>query len=167
MILAACAGATPARSAPAGVLTLVLPAVLDTALHHIPDFSKRGDIFRRSAVDGDEIRQQSLLHLPEARVDVQHASGDGRRALQRRFRRHAIVDHQLYLAGIVAVREDADVAAAQNRHARVERRLEAGTLPRDARGLRSSALLPSRILRRRVTGRERWTVRDVLLLHQL
>src|SRR6185503_13546536 len=60
----------------------------------------------------------------------------GRRggALQRVGRVHPVVHHQLDLAGVVAVREDADVAAAEDRDAGVERRLEAGALAGDARG---------------------------------
>src|SRR4026209_287819 len=107
------------------LVNLMFPAVLDPALHDVPDPSKRRDVFRRVAINGNEIRQESFLHLPDARVHVQDASGDGRRALQRGLCRHAVVVHQLDLAGVVAVRKDADVAAAQDRHPSVEGGLEA------------------------------------------
>src|SRR5206468_9098547 len=53
-----------------------------------------------------------------------------------------------------------------DRHAGVERGLEARALARDARRLGLLPFLPAGVLRRRVAGRQRRTERDVVLLHQ-
>ena len=65
------------------------------------------------------------------------------------------------------MREHADVAAVDDRHAGIERGFEAGALPRDARRLGLLSLLPTGVLARRIAGRERGTEGDLLLDHQL
>src|SRR3954447_7654552 len=65
------------------------------------------------------------------------------------------------------MREDADVAAAQNRDARIERRLETRALVRNPGRLGPGSFLPSRVLRRRITSRQGRTQRDILLRHEL
>src|SRR4029079_4263271 len=55
----------------------------------------------------------------------------------------------------------------EDRHAGIERGLEAGALAGDAAGLRLLTFLPAAILRRRGAGGERRTQRNVVLLHQL
>jgi len=53
----------------------------------------------------------------------------------------------------------ADIAAIEDRNAGRERRLEARALVRNRLGLRLLPLFPSRVLRRRIAGRERRTER--------
>ena len=60
-------------------------------LHHEPDPAKRRDLARRIAVHRDQIREQTLLHLTDARLHVQNARRDRRGALERVDRRHAVV----------------------------------------------------------------------------
>ncbi len=88
---------------------------------------------RGVAIHGDQIGEHARLHLPD--FHVQHAPGDRCGGLQRVDGGHAVVHHQLDFAGVFAVGEDADVAAAEDGDAGVERRLEAGSLARDAGGL--------------------------------
>ena len=98
---------------------------------------------------------------------MQDAAGDRGCPLQRVHGGHAVIDHQLELARIFAVREDADVAAAQDGDAGVERGFEAGALACDAGRLSLFPLLPARILACRIAGRERGTEHDVFFRHHL
>ena len=137
------------------------------ALHDESHVVQRRDVARRIAIDRDHVGQQAALDRTDARVHVEDARGDRGRALQRVHGRHAVVHQHLDLACVVAMREDADVAAADDRHTGVERRLEARALPRDAGRLGIHTLLPAAILRRRVAGRERRAQGDAVFLHQL
>src|SRR6185437_3840914 len=101
------------------------------ALHHEPYTPESRDVLYGVSIDDEEIREQTALHLTDLRLHVQHARGDGGRALQRVGCRHTVGDHQFQLSRVVAVREHADVAAAGDRHAGVERGLEALALVRD------------------------------------
>src|SRR5712691_8549413 len=65
------------------------------------------------------------------------------------------------------MREDADIAAAENRDAGSERRLEAGALADDRFWFGLLSFLPARILRGGVARGECRTERDVTLGHQL
>jgi hypothetical protein len=97
---------------------------------------------------------------------VEHASGDRGGALQRIDGLHAVVDHQLDLARVVAVREDSNVAPAQNRDPGIECRLEARALASNRRRFGAVSLLPPRVLRYRIAGGQRRAERDVVFLHQ-
>src|SRR5204863_3886541 len=115
--------------------------------------AQRQYIRRRVAIEGGKVRKRAWSHLADFTLPAQHARPNRRRALERRDRRHAVGHHQLELAGVVAVREHAGVAAAEDRHARLERRLEALPFLGDRRWLRLLFFLPTGVLRRRVDDR--------------
>ena len=78
------------------------------------------------------IRSASIPAFHRADLHMQHPAGNRGRGFERVNRRHSVVDHQLDFLGVQAVVEDADVAAAQNGHAGVERHFEAGALALDS-----------------------------------
>ena len=75
------------------------------------------------AVDGDEVGEQPGSTRRSDRPGAARARRPRSRS-QRIGGGHAVVHHQLELARVVAVREHADVAAAEDRDAGVERSLE-------------------------------------------
>src|SRR5206468_10516436 len=124
-------------------------------------------IRRRVALEGGKVRKPAWSHLADFTLQAQDARPNRRRAFERRDRRHAVSHHQLELAGVVAVREHPGVAAAEDRHTRLERRLEALPLLGDRRWLRLLSSFPTGVLRRRVNDRQGWAKRHSPLDHQL
>jgi hypothetical protein len=117
------------------------------------------------AIDRDEIGQHPRLHL--ANLHVEHLSGHRCSGLQRPRRAHPIGHHQLDFAGILAVVEDAYVAAAEDRHASRHRRLEAGAFASNAGRFGTLALAPSGILRGRIPRSQSGAQRDMMFRHHL
>jgi len=138
-----------------------------SAFHHQRHPPQGADIGRRIALDRDEIGEQARADGADARLEVKEPRVDRRRRSERLERAHAVLDHQLELAHVVAVRVDADIAAEAHRHARIERGSEASALGRKARRLGVAALLPAAVLSDRVASGQRRTEADLAGDHQL
>ena len=111
------------------------------ALHHEPHLAQRGDRCVGSPSTATRSASRPALTRPAV-----GRGGRCRRCPRWRCGRHRAgvtpsADHHLQLAHVVAVREDADVAAEAQRHAGVQRRLEAGALV--AAGARAPDRRPS------------------------
>ncbi len=74
----------------------------DAVLHHERDVAYGRDVARRVAVDRHEVGEEAGLHGADPVGDVEELRVARRRRADDRERRHAVVDEQLHLAGVVA-----------------------------------------------------------------
>src|ERR1051326_1776397 len=120
------------------------------ALHDELHSASGRDVARWITLDSDEIGEQAWLDGAQPILPMQHLRIDGCRGAQCLYRRHAVIDHQLELTRIVAVSEDADVAAVADWNARVHCGPEARLLFGDARQIGIDAAAPAAIRQNRI-----------------
>ena len=82
-----------------------------------------GDVFRRIAIDGDDVRPPSRLECANAILPSEQVRRVDRRGLDRRQRRHSQLYIDMELAGVQSVRINRCVRAKRHLHSRGERLL--------------------------------------------
>src|SRR5262249_53403739 len=82
-----------------------------SALHHEAHLSQRVNVLGRIALDGDQVREQSRSDCSELSVELKDSGVDHRGRLQRLHRCETVLDEELELARIIAMREGTNVAA--------------------------------------------------------
>ena len=113
-----------------------------------------------------KISQQTLPN--ESSIGEMKNGGVAARGLTQNFERSeaVFVHEQFHLERVLAMRENADVAAHGESHAGFARRFHARAFLLDARRLRIDAFFPAVITRDRIAGRDGRTKRDAFLFHQ-
>src|ERR1700730_4252177 len=94
------------------------------AFHYETDAAQRGNVTRRIAFDCNQVREESCFDSAKLVFLMQYARVNRSRRPQRIDDRHSPVHHCFDLARVVAVREDANVAAIGNRDSGFERLFE-------------------------------------------
>src|SRR5437868_8282186 len=134
-------------------------------LHHQLHLANRRDVPGRITLHRDQIGEITLLHLPELVAHPQHLRVDRGRRAERGHWRHSVSHQHLELARVVTMSEYADVAAVADRHAGVERSLEAFLFRNDRCWIGIDTLPPAVVLEDRIAGGERRNETDTTLGH--
>ena len=136
-----------------------------SAFHDHAHLSQRGHIFRWITGDGNEIGEKTGSNAA-AIFEMKNLRIAARRLTQNVQRRKSVLVHeQFHFARILAMRENADIAAHDKSHAGFARGFHALALFLDAIRLGIDAFVPAAILRDGIARRNRRTKSNAFAFH--